>query len=82
MIKGLFGFLLSVVVLAVGGLYLAYGEVEPCKVLGVERERRADSAGLVEGTVDRITDGSTSGMSTTECISGLFDSWGERMNSD
>jgi hypothetical protein len=80
MFKGIFGFLLTLVVLTVGGLYLGYGEVEPCKVLAVERERRAADAGVIEGTVDRLTAGSTEGMSATECVSGLLDSWGERLN--
>jgi hypothetical protein len=75
MFKGLLGFLLTLVVLIVGGLYIGYGEVEPCKVLAVERERRA---GAIENAVDTLT-GSTEGMSTTECVSGLLDSWGERL---
>jgi hypothetical protein len=76
MFKGIFGFLLTLVVLTVGGLFLAYGEVEPCKVLAVERERRAST---VEGVVETITGSSTEGMSSTECVSGLLDSWGERL---
>jgi hypothetical protein len=77
MFKGIFGFLLTLIVLTVGGLYLGYGEVEPCKVLAVERERRA--AGGIEGVVESITGSSTEGMSSTECVSGLLDSWGERL---
>jgi hypothetical protein len=80
MIKGIFGFLLTLIVLVVGGLYLAYGQVEPCKVLAVEKERRAASG--IAGVVEELTTPSTDGMSTTECISGLLDSWGERMSSD
>ena len=77
--KGIFGFVLAVIVLIVGGVYVSYGEIEPCKVLSVERERRAASEGVVAGTVDRMANGSTEGMSTTECISGLLDSWSERL---
>ncbi len=76
MFKGIFGFLLTLIVLTVGGLYLAYGEVEPCKVLAVERERRA---GVIENAVDSVTGSSTEGMSSTECFTGLLDSWGERL---
>ena len=77
--KGIFGFLLAVIVLIIGAVYVSYGEIEPCKVLAVERERRAANEGVVAGTVDRMTNGSTEGMSTTECISGLLDSWSERL---
>ena len=76
--KGILGFLLSVVVLVVGGLYVAYGEVEPCKVLAVERERMAAHEGVVAGTIDSMTS-STDGMSSTECVSGLLDSWSARL---
>ena len=76
MIKGIFGFILTVVVLYVGALFLAYGTVEPCKALAVEKERRA---GVIESAVDTVTGSSTEGMSTTECFTGLIDSWGERL---
>ncbi len=82
MIKAVFGFLLTVVVLIVAGLYLAYGEVEPCRVLAVENARRADNADLVTGTIERLTRASTSQMSTSECVSGLLDSWGERLQGE
>lgn len=64
--KGILGFVLAVIVLIVGGLYVSYGAVEPCKVLSVENERRGNSS-------------STDGMSTTECVSGLLDSWADRL---
>ena len=73
--KAILGFVLTVVVLVIGGLYISYGEVEPCKVLSVERERHA-------GLVDQVTSQSTDDMSTTECISGLLDSWADRLKSD
>ena len=79
--KGIFGLILTLIVVIVGGLYLAYGEVEPCKVLAVERERRAADAGVVSGTIDRMTQSSTEGMSSTECVSGLLDSWSDRLKS-
>jgi hypothetical protein len=82
MIKALFGFLLTAVVLTVAGLYIAYGEVEPCRVLAVEQARRSDNAGLVADTVERLTRASTSQMTTGECVSRLLDSWGNRLKSD
>jgi hypothetical protein len=79
MIKAAFGFILTALVLIVAALYIGYGEVEPCKVLAVENARRADSAGVVAGTVDRLTQPSTDAMSSSECVSGLFDSWSDRI---
>lgn len=75
MFRALFGFLITLVVLMVGGLYLAYDTIEPCKALAAERDRRA-------GVVDKITGTSTEGMSTTECVTGLFDSWWDRVAGD
>lgn len=70
--KGVVGFLLAVVVLIVVVLYVSYGAVEPCKVLAVERERHAT-------VIDRATSQSPDTMSTTECVSGLLDSWADRL---
>lgn len=63
--------------IALIGLYAAYGEVEPCRALAVERARRADIA--IPG-IEAWTRIETSQMSTGECASGLLDSWGERLS--
>ena len=78
MIKSILGFLVTAIVLIVAALYIAYGEIEPCKVLAIEKERRAHQDGAVVGTVEELTS-STSGMSSTECVSGLLDSWSDRL---
>ena len=59
------------------GLYASYGEVEPCRVLAVERARRATVS--VPG-IEAWTRIETSQMSTGDCTSGLLDSWGERLS--
>jgi hypothetical protein len=82
MIKAAFSFILTAIVLIVAALYIAYGEVEPCRVLAVEEARRSDNAGLVTGAIESLTRASTSQMSTSECVSRLLDSWGERLKGD
>ncbi|MGD0141597.1 MAG: hypothetical protein ABSC92_00400 [Rhizomicrobium sp.] len=70
------------VVLALGALYAAYGEVDPCRVLAVERARRAETqSGLPVGdAMERWSRIETSQLSTGECTSQLLDSWGERLS--
>jgi hypothetical protein len=60
--------------LALGVVYAAYGQVDPCRVLAVERARRAEAT---SGHWSRIE---TSQLSTGECTSQLLDSWGERLS--
>jgi hypothetical protein len=73
---------IALIVLGFTGLYFAYGEVDPCRVLAVEKARRTahtigfDGGGLVE-TWTRLE---TSQMTTGECSSALLDSWGERLD--
>jgi hypothetical protein len=73
---------LVLVALALGVVYAAYGEVDPCRVLAVERARRAESAsGLpISGAMERWSRVETSQLSTGECASQLLDSWGERLS--
>jgi len=83
MIRFLIGFPVLLVLLAAGALYESYGELDPCRVLAVERARRAEHAiGLpVEGGVERWTRVATSQMSTGDCAGGLLHSWSERLKS-
>lgn len=68
--------------LALGMIYAAYGQVDPCRVLAVERARRAEAgSGLpVAGAVEHWSRIETSQLSTGECTSQLLDSWGERLS--
>ena len=70
------------VALAAGGLFTAYGQVDPCRALAVERARRAENAsGLpVGGIVEPISRWQTSQLSTADCTSDLIRSWGERLS--
>ena len=67
----------ALLLLTVIGLYASYGEVEPCRVLAVERARRASVA--IPG-IEAWSRLETSQMSTGECTSDLLDSWGERLS--
>ncbi len=66
--KGVVGFVLAVIVLIVVAVYVSYGEIEPCKVLAIEQSRHA-----MPGPA------STDTMSSTECVTGLVDSWMDRL---
>jgi hypothetical protein len=72
---------LSVLVLAAGGLFAAYGQVDPCRALAVEHARRAeDASGLpVAGIVEPVSRLQTSQLSTPACTGDLIRSWGERL---
>ncbi|MBI1328347.1 MAG: hypothetical protein GC166_00435 [Alphaproteobacteria bacterium] len=82
MIRFLIGSPLLVIVLFVSGFYYAYGQVDPCRALAVERARRAAHAsGLpIEDGFERWSRLETSQMSSGQCIAGLLDSWGERLS--
>jgi hypothetical protein len=81
MIRILIGVPLLIVLLGVGTLYYAYGEVDPCRTLAVERARRANEAmGLSLGHLtENITRLETSQMSSGACVKGLIRSWRERL---
>ncbi len=60
------------------GLYIAYGQVDPCRALAVERARR--TMGEMSGVLEPWTRIETSQMSTGACANGLLDSWGARLS--
>jgi hypothetical protein len=74
--------IVAVIVLAGGSLYAAYGQIDPCRALAVERARRAENdSGLpLGGIVEPITRLQTSQLSTGECARDLARSWGERLS--
>jgi len=81
----MFRLLTSLILLALIGaavLYYAYGAVEPCRVLAVERARRAVShvALPVGDSVEHWSRVETDQLSTQQCASDLLDSWGERLS--
>jgi hypothetical protein len=73
---------LILIALALGVVYAAYGQVDPCRVLAVERARRAEAhSGLPIGdAMEHWSRIKTSQLSTGECTSQLLDSWGERLS--
>ena len=81
MLRLLIGVPLLIVLLGLGALYYAYGEVDPCRTLAVERARRANEAiGVSLGHLtERITRLETSQMSSGECAKDLVRSWRERL---
>ncbi|MGD0190613.1 MAG: hypothetical protein ABSD74_07715 [Rhizomicrobium sp.] len=74
--------IVAIIVLAAGGLYAAYGQIDPCRALAVEQARRAESdSGLpVGGIVEPIRRAQSSQLSTGECARDLIRSWGERLS--
>ncbi len=80
--RTLIGVPLVIIAIVLGALYASYGEVDPCRILAVERARRAEvSSGVpIEGAMERWTRVETSQLSTRECTSDLLDSWGERLS--
>lgn len=81
MIRLLMSVPLLAIALGLGGIYAAYGEVDPCRVLAVEKARRAETAQSLGlgGVMERWTRLETSQMTTGQCTNGLLDSWGERL---
>ena len=69
-----------VVLIAVffGGLYAAYGQVDPCRALAVERARHAVGS-HASGIAEPVTRAETSEMSTGACVRGLADAWIARL---
>ncbi len=81
MIRFLIGLPVVLVLLALAGLYTAYGEVEPCRALAVEKARRADiHLPFAESGIEAFSRMQTSQMSTSECAGDLWDSWVERLS--
>jgi len=71
---------LLLIVLGLGGIYAAYGEVDPCRVLAVEKARRAETMNKLgmSGIVQWWERVETSQMSTGACARSLWDSWQDR----
>lgn len=69
---------------AVAGLYVAYGQVDPCRALAVEEARRteADTGIHLGGVVEPWMRIQTSQLSTGRCARELVRSWKDRWNSD
>lgn len=81
MIRLLIATPLVLVVLVLAGLYTAYGEVDPCRALAIERAQRADiPLPFAESGIKAWTRMETSQMSTSDCARDLLDSWGERLS--
>jgi hypothetical protein len=78
MIRALMITPLLLVTAAFAALYIAYGQVDPCRVLAVERARR--TMGDASGVLEPWTRIETSQMSTAACSNGLLDSWGARLS--
>jgi len=69
---------LFLVVAGLAAIYLAYGQVDPCRTLAIEQARRAVGT-HASGLVEPFTRMATSQMSSTECVRGLLHSWRERL---
>jgi hypothetical protein len=75
------GLIMTVLLLVVGGLagmYIAYGQVDPCRALAVEQARRTVGS-HASGLIEPLTRIGTSQMSSTACVRGLLYSWGDRI---
>ena len=76
--RGLIMTFLFVVVAGLAAIYIAYGQVDPCRTLAIEQARRAVGS-HASGLVEPFTLLATSQMSSTECARGLLHSWRERI---
>lgn len=67
--------------LAAGAMYVAYGEIDPCRALAVADARQTEhTVGLpVAGMVEPIHRLETSQMSTRECAGNLLGLWLKRL---
>ena len=75
------GLIMTVLLLVVGGLagiYIAYGQVDPCRALAVERARSTVGS-HASGLIEPLTRMETSQMSSTACVRGLLYSWRDRI---
>jgi hypothetical protein len=74
--RSLIVFLLFIFGVFFAGLYLAYGQIDPCRALAVEQARRSVApTGMAEAWL-RIQN---SGMSRPACTRGLVLSWHDRL---
>ncbi len=64
------------VVGTLAGLYIAYGQVDPCRALAVEQARRSAGPTAVVEPLARM---GTSQMSSTACVRGMLHSWRDRI---
>ena len=82
LVRLLVGAPVAAIVIGFLGLFFAYGEVDPCRVLAVEKARRTQhELGFDTGNVmERWMRLETSQMTTGECSSALLDSWGDRLD--
>jgi hypothetical protein len=75
------GLIMTVLLLVVGGLagiYIAYGQVDPCRARAVEQARRT-AGPIASRLVEPLTRMETSQMSSTACVRGLLYSWRDRI---
>jgi hypothetical protein len=74
--RGLIVFLLFIFGMFFAGLYLAYGQLDPCRALAMEEARRSPVA---TGVASLWTHIQTSGMSRPACTRDLVKSWRDRV---
>ena len=75
---------LILVALVLGGLYTAYGEVDPCRALAVEQSRTSEKniGGQVLGPlVESLDRAGTAQMSEAKCARRLVHAWWHRLKS-
>jgi hypothetical protein len=84
--RTLASFIVAVELLLFLPLFVIYGQVDPCRALAKEIAWRAEAAGGVGVTLDRVFGDlevsarrDIADHSTGECIGQLFSSWGERV---
>jgi len=75
-IRNLIVFLLFVFAISFAGMYLAYGQMDPCRALAVEQARRSTAPTSVARIWTRID---TQGMSRPACSKALARSWWDRL---
>ena len=78
MIRALIWTPILLVVGVLAGVYLAYGQVDPCRALAVEQARRT-AGPIASRLVEPLTRMETSQMSSTACVRGLLYSWRDRI---
>jgi hypothetical protein len=79
-IRFLIGLPIVLVLLVLAGLYTAYGEVEPCRALAVERAQRADiHLPFAQSGIEAFSRLQTSQMSSGDCARDLLRSWEQRL---
>jgi hypothetical protein len=76
MIRSLVVFLLFVFGIFFAGLYVAYGQIDPCRALAVEQARRSLAPTGIAELWLRIDN---AGMSRPACTRDLVKSWRERL---